>query len=111
MAIWAHGYLEPHELSCCVLCETEIEMCWRHIRPLLLSYEWIETSWTQRNKWVILMDDPRNLISRARVYPRLGVVELLFERFHHFSPAIFGRSDFVVIADFDHFWRELSALV
>ena len=109
--MWDHTYVEAHPLACCMLCETEIELLWSQVRGLLMAHAWIETSWTQKNKWVILMDDPRNISSRARVYPRDGIVELRFERYHLYSPAIYGRSDFAIVADFDTFWGEICALV
>ena len=108
---WEHGYVEPHPMRCCMLCETEIELDWIQIRAVMVAHEWIETSWTQKAKWLILMDDERNLTSRARVYPRDGTVELRFERYHTFSPAIYGRSDFAIIADFDYFWSEIHSII
>ena len=109
--MWDHSYPEPHSQACCTLCETEVELNWHQVRNLLVAHAWIETSWTQKNKWLTLMDDHRNISSRARIYPRDGVIELRFERYHTLSPAIFGRSDFIVVADFDTFWSEISALV
>ena len=108
---WDLGYVEPHPRACCILCETEIELDWLVIRPLMVAHEWVETSWTQKNAWLILMDDERNLTARARVYPRDGTVELRFERYHLWSPAIYGRSDFAIMANFDYFWGEISALI
>ena len=109
--LWEHTYVEPHHLACCKLCETEVELDWGQVRSIVLAHDWIETSWTQKLKWTILMDDSRNLTSRARIYPRDGAVELRFERYHTYSPAIFGRSDFAILADFDFFWAEINSIV
>ena len=57
------------------------------------------------------MDDQRNLMARARIIPREGLVELMFERHHILSPALFGMSTFVMIADFKSFWTRTCTLI
>ena len=57
------------------------------------------------------MDDPRNMLTRVRVIPRDGLVELLFERHHIYSPALYGMSTFVVVTNFDHFWNVICTKV
>ena len=84
-----------------------LEYTWERLRPILMSFAWVELHEGQRNHWPRLMSDVQNLAARVRVDPGEGVVELYYDRFCGRTEFIVSNSTFIRIANFDQFYREL----
>ena len=84
-----------------------LEYTWERLRPIVLSFAWVELYEGQRQYWPDLMSDVRNLVSRVRVEPGDGIIELYYDRYFGRTEFIVSNSTFVRIANFDQFYREL----
>ena len=82
------------------------DFAWSRLRPILTSLAWVDLFADQQEIWVDLMDDPRNLVTRVRVNPWEGIMELYYERYYRRTPFIMANSTFIQVANFDLFLRE-----